>query len=50
MDPPADMEAFEGPMALAAYPTAAAADDTAVADDLLARALAVRMHSLLRCQ
>lgn len=43
-DPPADAEAFAfmGPAALAAYPAAAAADDPAVADSLLARALAVR--------
>lgn len=42
-DPPADMEAFAftGPAALAAYPAAAAADDPAVAESLLARALAV---------
>ncbi len=48
-DPPADMEMFMGPAALAAYPAAAAADDPAVADGLLARALAVGALDLPHC-
>jgi len=45
-EPPPDMESIMSPATLAAYPSAAAAVDAVVADDLLRQALRVRQGAL----
>jgi len=46
-EPPPDMESIMSPATLAAYPSAAAAVDAVVADDLLRQALRVRWIALI---